>query len=169
LIVNGSFETTTQKPTGFIKMLVGDVAPWLTDDPTGRIEVWKTGFQSFPAQAGVQLTEMDGFSLEQSLTHRFRAPRSLWSFYHRGRQGNDTVALDIGKPGQLTRINTYVTANTAWVKYQGTYVVPAGQTTTRFALIPIAAAFGQMGAANLIDNVSVCNRLLKLRPLRCSG
>jgi N-acetylneuraminic acid mutarotase len=154
LIQNGGFETTAQTPTGSLKLLVSDVPGWFTSNPTGRIEIWKSGFLGFPAQAGAQLSEMDGFSLEQSLT-TVPGATLTWSFYHRGRQGTDTVALDIGKPGQLTRINTFATANTAWVKYQGTYLVPAGQTTTRFALIPIAAAFNQMGAANLIDNVSV--------------
>jgi hypothetical protein len=97
---------------------------------------------------------MDGFSLEQNLTTTPGAVLS-WSFYHRGRQGTDTVALEIGPPGQLVRINTFVTTNTAWVKYEGKYTVPAGQSQTRFALIPVAAAYNAMGAAHLIDNVSV--------------
>jgi hypothetical protein len=154
LVTNGSFESTTPNPNGFLKLLQSAVPGWLTNNPSGRIEVWKTGFLGIPAQSGVQLIEMDGFSLEQNLTTTPGAVLS-WSFYHRGRQGTDTVALEIGPPGQLVRINTFVTTNTAWVKYEGKYTLPAGQTQTRFVLIPVAAAYNALGAANLIDNVSV--------------
>ena len=154
IVTNGGFESTTPKPTGFLKLLQSAVPGWLTNNPSGRIEVWKTGFLGIPSQSGAQLIELDGFSLEQNLTTTPGAVLS-WSFYHRGRQGTDTVALEIGPPGKLVRINTFVTTNTAWVKYEGKYTLPAGQTQTRFALIPVAAAYNAMGAANLIDNVSV--------------
>ncbi len=154
LIANGDFETTTQEPASFLKMLVSDLPGWFTNNPSGRIEVWKSGYLGVPAPSGGKLVELDGFSVEQTLS---TSPGSLlrWSFHHRGRQGIDTVALEMGAPGKLVRFNTFSTANTAWVKYEGQYTVPAGQTQTRFVLVPIAAAFNQMGAANLIDNISV--------------
>jgi len=153
LILNGSFENTTPKPTGFLKLDEAFVPGWQTNNPTNKIEVWKTGYLGIPAQDGIQCVEMDGFSVEQTIATTPGAVLN-WSFWHRGRDGNDTVALDLGSPGTpLTRIGTYVTGK-AWVNYKGSYVVPAGQTQTRFALIAVAAA-SSMGAANVIDNISV--------------
>ncbi len=155
LITNGSFENTTPKPTTFLKLDEGNaVVGWFTSKSTNKIEVWKSGYLGFPSQEGIQLIEMDGGSLEQTLPTTPGATLT-WSFYHRGRGGNDTVALDLGPAaGALTRVKTFTTGNTSWVKYEGTYVVPVGQTQTKFVLVPISGASG-LGAANLIDNVSV--------------
>ncbi|RFC45504.1 MAG: Glucose/arabinose dehydrogenase, beta-propeller fold [Verrucomicrobia bacterium] len=165
LIVNGSFEDTNPKPTTFLKLTAGTQVPgWATNKSTKTLEVWKSGYLSFPAQQGVQLVEMDGGSLEQILTTTPGATLT-WTFYHRGRGGNDTVALDLGPAtGTLTRIKTFTTGKAAWVKYEGTYVVPAGQTKTKFMLVPISGAAG-LTSANLIDNVSVLQAPLAPAPI----
>jgi uncharacterized repeat protein (TIGR03806 family) len=153
LIVNGSFEDTTPKPTTWLTIDKAAVAGWDSNAPTGLIEIWKSGFLDFPASDGFQLCEMDGNTLEQTF---FTVPGSTleWSFHHRGREGSDKVALELGNPDNPTRINTFTTGQTAWMKYQGSYVVPPGQTRTKFSLIPISGAFA-ITSANLVDQVSV--------------
>jgi hypothetical protein len=107
---------------------------------------------------------MDGGSLKQNLATTPGATLT-WSFFHRGRGGNDTVALDLGPAaGKLTRVKTFTTGKAAWVKYEGTYVVPAGQTSTKFMLVPISGASG-LTNANLIDNVSVLQAPLAPAPV----
>lgn len=164
LIVNGSFENTTPKPATALKLTAGTAVPgWSTSNPAKTLEVWKSGYLGFPAQEGIQLVEMDGGSLEQNLATTPGATLT-WSFFHRGRGGNDTVALDLGPAtGTLTRVKTFTTGKAAWVKYEGTYVVPAGQTSTKFRLVPISGASG-LGNANLIDNVSVLQAPLPPAP-----
>jgi hypothetical protein len=45
LIVNGSFENTTPKPTTFLKLTAGTAVPgWSTNKSTKTIEVWKSGY-----------------------------------------------------------------------------------------------------------------------------
>ncbi|MGD7654483.1 MAG: PQQ-dependent sugar dehydrogenase, partial [Verrucomicrobiales bacterium] len=156
LVTNGSFELSDTHPPTWEKLDQSGVPGWQTDSPEGTIELWHTGFFGVPAQNGSQLCEMDGYTLEQSLT-TVPGATLVWSFHHRGREGTDTVALDLGGT-TLTRIGTYSTGKNSWVKYDGSYTVPAGQTSTRFVLTPIAAAAG-MEAANFIDNVSVVQYL----------
>ncbi|MEU8246386.1 hypothetical protein [Nonomuraea sp. NPDC048916] len=44
--------------------------------------------------------------------------------------------------------------NTAWGYYTGVYVVPPGQTTTRFAFESVSAAGGSPTAGNFLDGVT---------------
>lgn len=48
-----------------------------------------------------------------------------WRLYHRGRQGDDTMALDIGAPGSPVEQRRFTDGTTAWGYYTGTYTVPA--------------------------------------------
>jgi uncharacterized repeat protein (TIGR03806 family) len=154
LVVNGSFESTSSAPSTYLKLPASGVPGWQTSHPNNTIEIWKSGFKSVPAADGSQLAEMDAATLEQTLATTPGATLS-WSFRHRGRDGNDTVALEFGPVGSpRTRVGTFTSGASAWATYQGTYVVPAGQSQTRFALVPVSGA-STLTAANLIDLVSV--------------
>ena len=74
-----------------------------------------------------------------------------WHLKHRGRAGVDTMRVMIGaRNGTLTQSEPNIaTGNTAWQQYTGTYTVPAGQTTTRFAFQAVTA--GSYG--NFMDDV----------------
>lgn len=79
-----------------------------------------------------------------------------WSLYHRGRFGDDTMAVDFGPSddpenlerqtpiklstganGAIVNTNQIKTGNSSWVQYGGVYVVPAGQYKTRFQFTSI--------------------------------
>lgn len=98
-----------------------------------------------------------------------------WSLYHRGRWGNDTMAVDFGKPEDAlvrqtpTEIadpknvgsiaNKQMTTGFGWAEYGGTYVVPAGQTTTRFQFTSISTEDLDNSAntnkvGNMLDNIT---------------
>ncbi|MGW3464887.1 hypothetical protein ACWDE9_37310, partial [Streptomyces olivaceoviridis] len=47
----------------------------------------------------------------------------------------------------------FTDGNTAWGYYTGTYTVPAGQTTTRFAFRSISAAGGNRSIGNFLDGI----------------
>ncbi|MGF1936385.1 MAG: PEP-CTERM sorting domain-containing protein [Nostoc sp. ChiQUE02] len=77
----------------------------------------------------------------------------FWRFFHRGRQGVDTMRLSII---DLTTNSTlfsqiYNTGNTAWVEYQGTTVATGG--TTRWQFDSVAAAGGNPSIGNFLDEV----------------
>ncbi|MEV7907670.1 hypothetical protein AB0P04_39280, partial [Streptomyces anulatus] len=83
-----------------------------------------------------------------------------WSLYHRGRLGTDVMRVLIGPPGApVPQTPTGASSpdisddNTAWGHYSGTYVVPAGQTVTRFAFASVSAAGGRPTFGNFLDGV----------------
>lgn len=83
-----------------------------------------------------------------------------WSLYHRGRLGTDVMQVLIGAPGATTpQIPIGATSaniadgNTAWGYYTGVYVVPPGQTITRFAFQSVSAAGGNPAIGNFLDGV----------------
>lgn len=48
---------------------------------------------------------------------------------------------------------TFSTGNSAWDVKSGTYVVPAGQTVTRFQFLAVSTANGNLSVGNFIDDV----------------
>ncbi len=102
-----------------------------------------------------------------------------WSVWHRGRYSGvanagkkDIMRVQIGSttPGSqldqpATNVATGITAtdisddSTAWHLYRGFYIVPPGQTTTRFQFAAISTASGNNSIGNFIDNLSLNNQV----------
>lgn len=98
----------------------------------------------------------------------------FWSMQHQGRSnsGNDTMKVKIGSTSSqsdqtsLTKVSGGTTTSvstiedgrgstgTGWATYRGSYTVPAGQTTTRFAFESVSAAISA-SVGNFIDDVSL--------------
>jgi uncharacterized repeat protein (TIGR01451 family) len=179
-ITNGGFESpalTAAVATPFQVFEPGKIASYHENDVPGwtsfadsYIELWGNGnFLGVSPHEGGQFAEINAYvngSLYQDLG---TTPGSVitWQFAHRGRTGIDTMNLRIGSPGAtVAQINpangttSFETDNTAWVLYQGTYTVPAGQTTTRFEYQAVSTAGGNNAAGNFIDTVrfgSLCD------------
>jgi CshA-type fibril repeat protein len=66
------------------------------------------------------------------------------------------MRLLAGTPGaSLSQVGpNFVDGNTAWGRYSGSYTVPAGQTTTRFAFESVSSAVGPT-LGNFIDDVKI--------------
>src|SRR5690606_26051877 len=96
-----------------------------------------------------------------------------WSLLHHGRWGNDTmyVAIDpVGSSSYTYQIpagastSAITTGTAAWVRYSGTYTVPATQAVgvkTRCALVPGTTTSTRPGetvtngsVGNLVDDIS---------------
>ena len=83
---------------------------------------------------------------------------------HRGRSGVDTMAINIGPPGGPPTLTRNVsTGNTDWQQVFGRYVVPAGQTVTRFGFAAVQNASGNPSIGGF--STASCRR----RPLQCHG
>ncbi|MFF4715090.1 isopeptide-forming domain-containing fimbrial protein [Streptomyces eurythermus] len=159
-LVNGSFEqpaisglallpdaSQTQNPN--------HVPGWLTTATDHLIEVWHDGFQGVPAADGSQFAELNANQVSTLYQDLPSTPGATlyWRLYHRGRAGQDTMALDIGAPGAVVQQRTFTDGNTAWGLYTGTYTVPPGQTTTRFAFRSVSAAGGDPTVGNFLDGI----------------
>ncbi|MFG2693000.1 hypothetical protein [Kitasatospora sp. NPDC048407] len=160
-LVNGSFE---QPAIGAGNALLLDasqpqasnhVPGWLTTATDHLIEVWHSGFLGVPAADGVQFAELNADQVSTLYQDLPTTPGALlyWRLFHRGRLGDDTMALDIGAPGAVVQQRQFTDGNTAWGFYTGTYTVPAGQPTTRFAFRSVSAAGGDPTVGNFLDGI----------------
>jgi hypothetical protein len=119
---------------------------WRTTEPSKKIEFWPG--VSNPANNGSQFIELNGDNFSGVYQDFVTAPGATlsWSLLHKGRDGFEQMAVRIGpatgsvalplassslliRQGSLIRNST-----SAWGTGSGSYVVPAGQTVTRFYL-----------------------------------
>lgn len=156
LIVNGSFEQPVISGTNVGYYTQSNVPGWLTTSSDTTIELWGNNFAGVPAYVGNQHAEINYTQMSALYQDVSTTPGAVlvWYFAHRGRGGVDVMQLRIGAPGNTQQQGQYSTGNTAWNLFSGTYIVPAGQTTTRFEFQAISTASGSPGAGNFIDDVA---------------
>ncbi len=174
LIQNGSFEQPVipwigTKPR-YKEFRDTEVPGWHTDSPEHKIELWQNGFLGVPAAQGYQFAEIAGgrttpVSLYQDVA-TVPGEELFYAFNHRGREGVDTMAMRVGPPGGPANFTRLVTSgNNNWQQVFGDYVVPSGQTETRFAFAWVRAAQGSATGAvgNLLDGVVVSRSTCSLQ------
>jgi uncharacterized repeat protein (TIGR01451 family) len=124
-------------------------------DYRNAIELWNKNQTVKPATKpfeGDQFAEINAYTAGR-LYQDFVLPAGStvrWQVAHRGREGDDTLAVYLGIPDNESPQNSYTTPNTEWRVYSGTYIVPSGQDVTRFAL---KAVGGTDGLGNFVDDV----------------
>jgi hypothetical protein len=128
------------------------VPGWLTTATDRLIEIWKSGTGGVASAEGRQHAELNATMVSTLYQDLATTPGTTvsWWVSHRGRDGVDTMAVDIGRPGAVIE-QQRMTDGPTWRQYTGTYTVPAGQTITRFALRSISAAGGKPDKGNLVD------------------
>ncbi|WP_329025140.1 DUF7507 domain-containing protein [Streptomyces sp. NBC_00690] len=159
-LANGSFEAPVVTgveilPDASQTQTAKWVPGWRTTATDHMIELWRSGFNGVPAAEGAQFAELNAREVSTLYQDLPTTPgtKLYWRLYHRGRQGADTMALDIGAPGSTAEQRRFTDGNTAWGHYTGTYTVPADQTLTRFAFRSISAAGGNPGIGNFLDGI----------------
>jgi hypothetical protein len=157
LLINGSFEQP-KIPSAWQLIDEAQVPGWLTNAGDNKIEIAQSGAYSVAAFDGVQFNELNASSAAALYQDIATTPGStiLWGFAHRGRNGTDTVSVRLGSPAGVAEQAKFNTANSVWLEYTGTYVVPNGQTTTRLELSPLSTAGNKANEGNLLDGIVVC-------------
>jgi len=156
-MLNASFEDPVLAGTlGYAND--GEMTGWRAKDAAGnpvRIEIWR-GYDGVPAGTGDQHVELNADvpgTLFQTLD-TVPGQTLQWSLMHRGRSGTDTMQLLIGAENVAgVSQGDFSDDNTAWRRYSGAYVVPAGQTRTTLAFKAVSAA-GGASIGNFLDDVS---------------
>ncbi|SHI42808.1 LamG-like jellyroll fold domain-containing protein [Algibacter luteus] len=158
--------------TGIWKGDASNIPSWLSSDGTNNhLEIWHnthgagndSGGQAFSGSQWAEVNATTNDGLYQDIT---TAPGDVlrWTFAHRKRTGyagsaqEDVVRLLIGNPsGTMSSQGDYSSAGDAsWTEHSGTYVVPAGQTTTRLTFTAISVASGGgTTSGNFVDNVQL--------------
>ncbi|MFC7387326.1 Ig-like domain-containing protein [Sphaerisporangium rhizosphaerae] len=164
-LVNGSFEAPAVATVDWSipDASTNPAAGWHTTATDNKLEFWRGSAAGFPAADGQQFAELNAnqvSTLYQDLPTVPGTPMT-WGVYHRGRLGTDVMRVLIGAPGAtMAQIPSGASSpdisddNTAWRYYTGVYVVPPGQTTTRFAFESVSAAGGTPTAGNFLDGVT---------------
>jgi len=143
---------------GWITVDDNTVPGWLTTASDRQIEIWNNGMYSMNAYSGTQWVELNANEVAALYQDAVTVPGTTlnFGFAHRGRDGIDVMKLEVGPPGgPYTTIGNYSTDNSAWVYYTGTYLVPAGQTTTRFYFTSMSSSSGSNGMGNLLDAINI--------------
>lgn len=164
-LVNGGFEqpvvsrgTWASFPDASQSGTPNHVPGWLTTATDHMIELWASppNPANTPPKEGRQLAELNANQVSTLYQEHATTPgmKLYWRLSHRGRLGVDTMALDIGAPAGLVQQRVMSDGTGSWGTYSGTYIVPAGQTTTRFAFRSISAAGGNPTFGNLLDDIS---------------
>lgn len=156
-MLNGSFEDPVISATTALSIINDNTVPgWETTAQDSLMEFWAFNFQSVPAFQGNQHVELNANFVSTLFQDVSTVPGDSlnWYFAHRGRWGTDVIELKIGTPTSLVSQGTFSTPNTAWAVYNGTYVVPAGQTTTRFAYVSVSASGGNPTVGNFLDGAA---------------
>ncbi|WP_350351377.1 hypothetical protein ABS642_19030 [Microbacterium sp. A8/3-1] len=155
---NGGFEAPVIPNAAFRLLAENSVPGWFTNDSQNQIEFWSTGFQGVPAAAGRQFVELNANSASMLYQDVATTPGQTlaWSLKHRGRSGTDVMRVVIGAPGGTLAQNgpNLSDGTSAWGAHTGTYVVPAGQTTTRFGFEAVSSAGGNASVGNFLDDIT---------------
>lgn len=171
LIQNGGFEVQnppvpTTPPTYRI-FDVGGLPNWSTTAGDQKVEVWSSGFQGvttiaqpdgFYPNGGSYFSELNAnmvSTLSQTVTLNRNGALS-YSFWHRGRSGTDTMALQIEAlvNGTWSQVfyQQYSTGKN-WTHYEGRNVVLGkGGQQFRFNYVSVAGSTTSIG--NFIDNAA---------------
>ncbi|MBE1536374.1 DUF11 domain-containing protein [Actinomadura algeriensis] len=143
------------------------VPGWKTTAQDHKIEIWGNGYKDIvhgavPSAEGIQFAELNAnykSTLYQDLSTA-QGTVLYWSLRHRGRQGADTMRVQIGPaPAEGAQFKPNYTSpdltddRTVWGRHTGTYTVPNGQDKTRFAFVSVSSVGGDT-IGNFLDAIS---------------
>lgn len=156
-IVNGGFETPAVAPGDFRLFPQGIVPGWETNDSLGNIELWNA-HRGITADTGVQFAELNANSASRLFQDIPTVPGEelTWSLSHRAREGIDVMRVLIGPVGgPLVQNGPNLSSGVSrWDRFFGTYVVPAGQTSTRLAFEAVSSGSGNATYGNFLDSIT---------------
>jgi uncharacterized repeat protein (TIGR01451 family) len=155
-LVNGGFEDPVIASNNYAQLPQSQVPGWNTTSPDSLIEIWRNPFQGVTAAAGTQHAELNATQFSNLYQDLPTIPGTVmrWSLAHRGRAGDDTMAVSIGAPGSLVEQARMTDGTSAWGRYSGFYTVPDGQTTTRFSFEAVTTAGSHISIGNFLDDIS---------------
>lgn len=153
-LVDGSFEAPlvgTCNNGHFCQFPASDVPGWDTSSELQQIEIWNDQNAGVAAQDGKQFVELDASTPDTVFQDLALLPGQLmyWSFFHRGRNGLESLELLLGSPDAPLSQGVLESPSDTWTTYSGLYQVGVDETITRFAL----ASRTGTSEGNLVDAV----------------
>ncbi|MFH4968381.1 LamG-like jellyroll fold domain-containing protein [Gaetbulibacter sp. M240] len=168
-LINGSFEEPILGYS-FPHNDASQVAGWQTTALDNNIETFDNSrWSSYTgvtntvtsAQDGQWAAEINATQFSQLYQDIPTVPGDIveWSVYHLARERGDApfrdaMVIEFGPPSGPLVVQAVATSNNlSWQRYSGTYVIPEGQTVTRFGFRALYTNSGGRSTGNIIDNV----------------
>ncbi|MET7422018.1 hypothetical protein [Dactylosporangium sp. NPDC005555] len=172
LTTGGGFEQPKVKGADWMLFDEDDVPGWRTDDPDGKIEIWRSGMDGVPARFGSQFAELNATGSGNSIYQDIKTKpntKIYWSFWIRARDTSDAKDVDATQihfgrtprnDGSVNGVgSTFAYMNTAtdvsWRRLSGWYQTGANQTSTRVTLTAVESASTDEGMGNLVDGLTI--------------
>jgi hypothetical protein len=154
VLVNAGFESPVVgdcEAGEFCEFPAAEVGGWKTTSKAPVIEIWHDGHYNVPAPDGSQFAELDAMSQDTLSQDFMLSPGQLmyWSLQHRGRNGIETMAVQIGPPEATLPQESISSPADAWYPHSGVYRVGPTETLTRFELVSLSGTT----EGNLVDSV----------------
>ena len=160
-LVNGGFESPVLAAKTFKQINEANVPGWSTTASDHLIELWSDGFNKVESPAGSQFAELNATQDSElfQVVPTVPGQELTWTLYHRARAAaaiGDTVSVRTGAAGADPDSVTEFTdaLSDGWVLHTGVYVVPKGQTETRFGFASGRTASGNKSIGNFLDNIN---------------
>ena len=160
---DGGFEVPGA-PVGYIALPgPNEMPPWQTTD--SNFEIWGDGFNGVPAGEGGSFAELNANIAGTLYQDVITTPGQTmhWSLLHRAREGTDVMQVLIGDANAADPTGSagwdftspdISDDTTAWGAHSGDYVVPTGQTCTRFAFRAVSSGANDPSFGNFLDAVA---------------
>ena len=148
-------------------------AAWHTTATDHQIEYWSDGAgvaaangnRPISAESGRQWVELNATQASTLYQDLATVPGQVmrWSLWHRARYtgapgGQDVMRVLVGSTSTQVQQGADISDGPdAWVNYTGSYVVPPGQTITRFAFKAVSTSSGNTTVGNFLDDVVFSN------------
>ncbi|MBC2167062.1 hypothetical protein HCB26_10835 [Listeria booriae] len=132
------------------------VPGWNTTASDGKIELQRNGFPGTTAFSGTQWAELNAYTNSALYQDVATTPgvKVRWQAAHKGRVGIDTAVVEFGAPNSvMTQQSEMRDGHSSWGVYKGEYIIPEGQTTTRFQFRAVSTANGNISVGNYLDDI----------------
>jgi hypothetical protein len=150
-VQNGGFEDYSVAQNDFDFFRSG-LWGWETNAPSGKIEIWGSGFLGIESREGIRFSELNTYSLYQDISGVGNG--QLWNleFSHRARVGTDIVNVNVKDllTGSNLLSRSYSTAMGSWRDYSESLVGTGNPLRLSFTPFP---TWGSNSGGNYIDSV----------------
>lgn len=160
---NGDFETPRVAANDYSLVDAGTAGLEWRNSAEDIVELWGAPFQGVSAFSGSQFAELNALKPGTLYQDLATVPGStmVWRIAHRAAIRNgESMWVRIGVPGSApASTSPRLTANldgpdrNGWTVHSGSYTVPAGQTSTRFAFESDGSSTASSDSGNLLDDI----------------
>jgi uncharacterized repeat protein (TIGR01451 family) len=160
---NGDLETPKVEANDYALVDTGTAGLEWRNSAEDIIEIWGSPFQGVNAYSGAQFAELNALRPATLYQDIATMPGStmVWRIAHKATsRDGESMWVRIGVPGSaLAYTSPRLTANligpdrNGWTVHSGSYTVPTGQTSTRFAFESDSSTTASPDSGNLLDDI----------------